>query len=131
MPKPRKPTSQIAAETLARNRGRYAGRELNEPKPTNSLGNVPSHLTENQKKLWKKLVATIPDGVLFAIDAVIVELTVRLTEKMHLGALKASEIGQLRGCLASLGATPADRSRVSVVPPETNPANDPTSFLDE
>ena len=131
MPRPRKPTSQIAAETLARNRGRYAARELNEPKPTTGLGNVPSHLSENQRKIWKKLVATIPDGILFAIDAVVIELTVRLTEKMHLGVLKSNEIGQLRGCLASLGATPADRSRVSVVPPETDPANDPTSFLDE
>ncbi len=131
MPKQRKPTSQIATETLARNRGRYAGRELTEPKPTTTLGNPPRHLSPAQKKIWKHLVSTIPDGVLFAIDAIAIELTVRLVERMQDGTLKSNEIGQLRGCLASLGATPADRSRVSVVPPETSSENDPTAFLDD
>ena len=131
MPKQREPTSQIASDTLARNRGRYADRELNEPKSTTSLGNVPSHLSDAQKKIWKKLVSTISDGVLFAIDAIAIELTVRLIERMQNGTLKSNEIGQLRGCLASLGATPADRSRVSVVPPETSSENDPTAFLDD
>ena len=131
MPKPRKPTSQLSELTLKRNTGRYADR-ANEPKPTNILGPPPKHLAPTQKKLWKELVKRIPDGVLYDCDTYIVELTVRLIEKMRTGTLMTSEVSQYRGCLASLGLTPADRSRVSVSEPQTDdePFSEPSAADD-
>lgn len=113
MPTARKHVNNLSEINRKRNSGRYKSRE-SEPKPVALLGSAPEHLDKVQKGIWRELVGRVAPGVLFACDAYVVELTVRLTEKMRAGQLTSSETGQYRGCLASLGITPADRSRVSV-----------------
>lgn len=111
----RKHPSQVGEKSLKKNASRYKAR-LNEPKPVALLGSAPKHLDAEQKRIWEEIVERVPEGILFACDAYVVELTVRLTQKMRDGKLSASETGQYRGCLASLGITPADRSRVKAPP---------------
>ena len=115
MPKPRKHVSQLGEVNRKRNSGRYKSR-ADEPKPASFNEKAPDYFTEDQQTIWADLVARVPTGVLKRCDVFILELTVILTEKMRAGGLKASEVGQYRGCLASLGITPADRSRVQVPP---------------
>jgi hypothetical protein len=127
MPKPRKPTSQLGEQTLAKNKGRYAAR-AREPRPAAKLGAPPKDLTPAQKKLWREIVAQVPPGVLTSADRIIVEITVRQLEKLRTGLASPVDIGHLRQSLASLGMTPADRSRVSTAP-EAPPQDDPYGFL--
>ena len=120
MPAPRKPTSQLAESTLRANVGRYASR-AKEPIPTKPLGNPPSHLTKDQKKVWRELAITAPPDVLTICDRWAVEVAVVLMTKIRTGTFHTADIAQLRQSLASLGMTPADRSRVSTNQPNTDP----------
>lgn len=81
--------------------------------PRGDLGSPPLYFNVIQAELWKDLVAVVPDGVLTAGDTYIVELTVLLIEKLRTGEIKPVEIGHLRASLASMGLTPADRTRVN------------------
>lgn len=116
MPTPRKHVSHLGENTRKRNVGRYKDREL-EAKPTIPLGPAPKHLTPAEKAIWAELVRVIPAGILFACDIFIVELCVMLSVKMRERRLSSTEVAQYRACLASLGASPADRSRVKAPPP--------------
>lgn len=128
MPRPRTPTSVLEATgALAHDSKRYASR-VTEPKITDALGVPPKHLTTSQKKVWKELAATAPAGVLTSADRWIVETAVILMTKIRSSDFSAADIGHLRSCLASLGMTPADRSRVSVAKQET-PQHDEWSDL--
>lgn len=82
------------------------------PKNDRPLGPAPARLKGKQLEAWNELVAAAPAGVLTAGDRAIVELAARLLATSWRARLKGGEISQLRGCLASLGLTPADRSRV-------------------
>lgn len=115
MPKARKHVTQLSETTRKRNTGRYKARQ-NEPKTSDFDEKAPDYFSEQQKGIWEDLVGRVPVGVLKACDTYVIELTVVLTAKLRTEGLKASELGQYRGCLASLGITPADRSRVYVPP---------------
>lgn len=127
MPRPRTPTALLEASgQLAHDPKRHAHR-ANEPQPTEPLGKAPNHLCASQKRIWKELAAIAPAGVLTNADRWIVETTVILMTKIRSGSFTSTDIGQLRTCLASLGLTPADRSRVSVEPTKTQDPDDPWS----
>lgn len=128
MSAPRKPTSQLAETTRKKNVGRY-GHRASEPKPVAKLGPPPKDFTPAQKKLWKEVVGQVPPGVLTGSDRIIIEIATRLLEKLRSGRATPVEIGHLRQTLATLGMTPADRSRVSTTPPDS-PTDDPLAFLD-
>jgi hypothetical protein len=128
MPRPRTPTIVLESRgALAHDAKRYAHR-ASEPKPTDPLGTPPPHLTKEQKKVWKELASTAPPDVLTVCDRWVVEAAVLLMTRVRTGIFNTADIAQLRSCLASLGMTPADRSRVSVSRPEINP-NDEWSDL--
>ena len=64
-------------------------------------------------KCWNKITANAPEGVLTRADRFIVELTARLFARWRSKATPSAWVGtQLRTCLASMGMTPSDRSRV-------------------
>lgn len=120
MPRPRTPTPILEATgALTHDSKRYASRTT-EPMPTGDLGTPPKHPTTAQKKTWKELAVTAPAGVLTSADRWIVETAVILMTKIRTASFTAADIGHLRSCLASLGMTPADRSRVSVTKQETS-----------
>jgi hypothetical protein len=111
MPRPRKPTS-LHLVTGTFNSTRHADRH--EPQVTAPLGDAPSDWPPQAKAIWQEVVNAIPDGVAGRPDRIIVELTARLLiETRSKGKFTAAVAAQLRCCLASLGLTPADRSRVS------------------
>jgi hypothetical protein len=129
MPRPRTPTAILEATgQLAHDPKRYATR-LTEPKPNTSLGTAPKHLTTAQKKVWKELSSTAPDGVLTGCDRWIVETSVILMSKIRTGNFTSTDIGHLRSCLAAMGMTPADRSRVSATPNAISDDLDELGFL--
>ena len=117
---PRKPTAQLALSgSLNKHPERLAAR-ANEPKPDPKFGNAPTHLTKAQKKVWKEVVDQIPDGVATKADRLVVEVVVRMTEKMREGTATSANYTTLMRGLSQLGMTPADRSKISVTPQESD-----------
>lgn len=116
MPRPRKPTQlHIIEGTLnsTRHRGRHG-----EPQVTSPLGDAPTDWPAPEKAIWHEVVDAVPAGILGKADRLIVELTCRLLIKSRTGECTPALASQLRYCLASLGMTPADRSRVATSPSE-------------
>ena len=114
MPRQRTPLSQARTNGAAdHNPARFADRV--EPVSRGPLGDPPPSFDDNLRDLWHQLESRVPEGVLTAGDCYIFELTVRLLARMGSfeDPLKPVEIGHLRGCLGSLGLTPADRTRVN------------------
>ena len=117
MPAPRKPTHlHLLSGATAKNPQRFSDR-VSEPGSNGPIGDPPSAFNNARKALWDEVVDLVPDGVLQKSDRVIVELVVMLLHELRTGDLNIAGIAQLRQALASLGCTPADRSRVSA-PPE-------------
>lgn len=118
MPRPRTPLEQAEATgAVDHNRKRFADRQK-APKYGGELGPAPDYFTPEQIMLWEALVERIPKSVLVAADTYIVELTVvqlyLFRQYARNGNLPtASAMAELRKCMASLGMTPADRTRVS------------------
>jgi hypothetical protein len=123
MPRPRKPTQlHFIQGTL--NRTRHKDRK-GEPVGDAPIGPAPADWPLPTVEVWNEIVRAIPEGVATAADRLIIELTTRLTIKMRSkGECTPAFASQLRCCLASLGLTPSDRSRVTTGAAErlTDPA---------
>ena len=116
MPNPRKPTKlHLLSGALERNPQRYSDRD-GEPASNGPIGDPPTGFTKARKAIWDEVVGLVPDGVLQKSDRIVVELVVMLLHELRTGELNIAGIAQLRQALASLGCTPADRSRVSAAP---------------
>ena len=116
MPAHRKPTNLLLINgSINHDKKRYANRTT-EPKPKGKIGAPAKKLSSELKDAWKELVKLVPPGVLTSADRIILELTATLTVKMRSGLMSTGETTQLISCLARLGLTPADRSRVNVDP---------------
>lgn len=84
----------------------------------------PSYFKELQIDAWNDIVEVLPDSVLQATDGIIVELAARLVSRFRAiddADITMAQVAQIRTALATLGMTPADRSRVSAK--KTTPAN--------
>ena len=128
MPNPRKPTALLAINGgLAKNPGRYTDR-VNEPQSNGPIGDAPAGFNKARKAIWNEVVSTVPDGVLQKSDRLIVELISGWLFDLRAGEATVADKAQLRMALASLGMTPADRSRVSATKEDTA-ADDPLRFL--
>lgn len=73
--------------------------------------------------VWHEIVAAVPDGVLQESDRFVVEVAATILARFRemRGVVSASEVAQLHRALASLGMTPADRSKVGVGEPDDEP----------
>lgn len=111
MPRPRTPLE--AAKTLGahlKDAGRYSGRK--EPK-VDPIGEPPDTLTEYEAQMWAEFVSEIP--WLGKSDRTVLEVACRLRARMRTDPeMGVNALAQLRMCLSAMGATPADRSKVSV-----------------
>ena len=84
-----------------------------EPVPENPLGDAPDCLNAKQKKTWIELSGIALPGVLGDSDRIIVEITARLlTELRSTEGLSVGKMSHLINCLARLGLTPSDRSKI-------------------
>lgn len=122
MPKPRTPSSVLEA------RGAFAhnpDRTREDFQSGDFDTDPPGYFSESQKAVWTEIVSLLPDGVLQATDRVAVELAARMVahfRSLDDAAVTMAQVAQIRMALATLGMTPADRSRVSAVKaPAVNP----------
>jgi len=99
--------------------GRKAQRQA-EPVPIAGAGSPPRHLTTDQKKVWREIIKKTPEGVITAMDRCSLEIVCVLLDRFRQAnsgkaeRLQGAELSALMRGLASLGMTPADRSKVSV-----------------
>jgi hypothetical protein len=107
----------------------------NEPIPSGPLGEPHASLTDLEKQIWHELAANAPPGVLTIADRIMVEMTCRLIARErdpeHKNPLKAAERQQIISCLARMGMSAADRSKIRVENPRGDqaPAQDTFSQL--
>lgn len=128
MPAHRKPTRlHLLYGSYKKNPQRQRERE-GEPEVIEPLGEPPKHLDANQRKAWREIARTAPEGVLTRADRVSVELAaVLLAQLRGQGAdFTPTRLAQLRYLLGQFGMTPADRSRVTLEtkPRKPNPFDD-------
>lgn len=113
MPAQRVPTAKLKLRGAFKRNPKRAAARAHEPKARPLNGRPPKGLKPKEVEAWNDLIADAPAGVLTSADRCILELTAALLAKRRTGALNGFLAQQLRACLASLGMTPADRSKVS------------------
>ena len=112
MSRPRKPTAELEnSGAFEKNPSRALARS-NEPANVPDLGNPPTCLSKDEKRIWKECRRIAP--WITAADAYALESVCRLVVKMRTGAMKSADYSVLRSLLSALGLTPGDRSKVSV-----------------
>jgi hypothetical protein len=113
MPKPRTPSNVLEA------RGAFAhnpDRTREDFQSGDFDKTAPKYFTKPQRAVWDEMVALLPETVLQATDRMAVELASRLVARFRSlddADVTMAQVAQIRTALASLGMTPADRSRVS------------------
>ncbi len=118
MPAHRVPTATLARRGAFKKDPQRARARANEPRPNGPIGEPPACLTPSQIKCWKEIIESAPEGVLTRADRFIVELAARLLALWRGRNAPPAWVGtQLRTCLASMGMTPSDRSRVGAGAP--------------
>lgn len=122
MPKPRTPSAVLEA------RGAFAhnpDRKREDFQSGEFDKSAPAYFSPDQVVVWDEIVCLLPPSVLQATDRLAVELTARLVARFRSqddADVSMAQVAQIRTALASLGMTPADRSRVGAIkPPAVNP----------
>jgi hypothetical protein len=130
MPAHRKPLETlIASGATDHDPQRYRNRQP-EPKSDEPLGNPPTSLNAEEKKIWREVAKHAIPGTLTGSDRVTMELLSRLILKMRVGTAKSGDHGTMLSLLARLGMTPADRLKVQAAKSaEKQPTHDEWSFI--
>lgn len=111
MARPRTPVAKAQASGAAvKNPGRHKDRAA--PKGIAVLGTAPSWMSPLQKKAWTSIVRELP--WLKESHRMLVMMATLLRAELETGTISMAKMQELRRCLAQLGATPADESRVSL-----------------
>ena len=122
MGNPRKPAAmaRVTGATL-KNPSRHIGRATPKVK---EIGPPPKRLGKFEVEAWRELVAELP--WLSDADRTLVELASRLKARMVTDPdVAIAALAQLRMCLSAMGATPADRTKVST--PKDDDDEDPAA----
>ena len=114
MPRPRKPAAKALVEGRhIINAGRY---KRNDPTGA-EIGAPPTWLNEQQATAWREFAGELP--WLNASHRCIVGIASVLRARLQSGAeMGTKSLSLLRLCLSSMGATPADASKISWAPAE-------------
>jgi phage terminase small subunit len=80
------------------------------------IGNPPDWLSEGEADIWRDIVLKAPEGLFTEPDGFMLSLFCQLMNRAKEGTIAAIERGQLIRLMASMGLTPADRSRISALP---------------
>src|SRR3954471_7058146 len=120
MPRPRTPREKARITGADRNHpSRFARRSAPNTVP---LGEPSDWMNDGQRAAWERFRREVP--WLMESDRVLVEIASYLRARIMIGEeVGVGVLNQLRMCMAQMGATPADRSKVAV-PDE--PDEDPT-----
>lgn len=113
MPRPRTPTAKAEA-TGASTKNPQRFRDRKEPVATGPLGREPEWFDEMQASMWEGFKVELP--WLTESDRAVMEVACVLRAQLRLQPqdIGVTKMNLLRLCLAQLGATPADRSKVAV-----------------
>lgn len=113
--RPRKPTKLHVLEGTrpgATNRDRGGEPECR------PLGEPPERFLQRGGKaklaIWQEVVRALPPGVITESDRFTLEIVVELLNDLRKGRITGAGMSSLQRGLASLGMTPADRSKVGV-----------------
>lgn len=117
----RKATAVIAAQGGFKTN---PNRKREDPPSAGDIGNPPEYLAEDEKAVWRELVASSPHGVLQASDSVAVELAATLLAdyRKDRASFNSGRLSVLQKALSAIGRTPVDRGRVAapIQPPDPN-----------
>jgi hypothetical protein len=123
MPKPRLPQSkaEVSGATL-KDPGRFKDRKT--PPGSRPVGNPYAAMTEPQRNCWEELKYEMP--WLTSSDRVLLEMVCILTARMRSGEEFGVQAMQaLSSMLSKLGATPADKTKITYDPgEEADPADE-------
>lgn len=93
----------------------HADRRRVDPKPAGVfVDRPPSYLTAPERAVWRELIANMAPGVLQNLDRPVLEIVSRLLAKFRADWLSTAELTRLTHALGLLGASPADRTKISV-----------------
>jgi hypothetical protein len=114
MPRPRKPSGKAAVEGRQLiNAGRY---KRNEP-TADAIGDPPKWLTEAQAAAWREFAGELP--WLNHSHRALLEISCTVRARLQSGEeVGTKALSLLRLCLGSMGATPADASKIAWAPEE-------------
>ncbi len=112
----RKATNVIAAKGGFKTN---PARRRADPPSSGMVGQPPAYLSEDEKATWQELLATSPQGVLQASDAVALELAATLLSdyRRDRSSFNAGRLAVLQKALSAIGRTPVDRGRVAAPAP--------------
>lgn len=110
-----------ATQVIAANGGFKANpsRRRIDPPSSGVVGQPPAYLDEDEEATWRELLATSPEGVLQASDAVALELAATLLSdyRKDRSSFNAGRLAVLQKALSAIGRTPVDRGRVAAPVP--------------
>src|SRR3954465_9198772 len=121
MPRPPTPREKARITGADRNHpSRFARRSAPHTAP---LGEPPNWMNHGQRVAWDQFRREIP--WLMESDRALVEIASYLRARLMSGEeVGVSALNQLRMCAAQMGATPADRSKVTLADePDDDPAD--------
>jgi len=127
--RPRKPTAIIALKGGLEHDKKHYKNRANEPGRIGPVSeDPPDYMTLEQKIAYRKVMKDCHPNVLCNADNLLVEALAVLYAEFVRAPLKFSApmYGRLFHCLAVLGMTPADRSRVT----QTNPDAEKNPFAE-
>jgi hypothetical protein len=108
--RPRTPLGKaVATGRVVNNPGRF--RDRKEPKGNSALGDAPDHLNPLECACWAAFARELP--WLKESDRALAEVASMLRAHVWAGTASLSVLSALRGCLSSMGGTPADRTKVA------------------
>ncbi|WP_246801326.1 hypothetical protein [Bradyrhizobium genosp. L] len=109
--------------TMAKIEGRHIKNpqrcKRNEP-TADAIGDPPAWLTDPQRTAWREFAGELP--WLNRSHRALVEIACTMRARLQAGQeVGTKTLALLRSCLASMGATPADASKVAWASPEEEP----------
>ena len=135
------PAHKKSAEILqltgaaSHDRNRYADRIANAVQDDSPLGDAPKQTLITFDEAWAEIVDMCPPGVLRKSDRLFVEQAARLhmllrncaaideIEGRALPRMEVKYVKQFESLMARLGASPADRGKVTASPPKEGPGD--------
>lgn len=114
MARPRKPSAILELTGAFKKNPQRKRARASEPVPTGGVGLPPAHFDANLSAIWYEVISMIPAGVPTASDRIIVELTCSLILGLRHHTSERGDKALLKSCLASMGMSPAERSKISI-----------------
>lgn len=114
MPRPRTPLARAHIEGRdLQHPGRFRGR--NEPKGLGPVGEPPSWMNESAQRAWREIASEVP--WLNSSHRGLLEIASTVRGRLIGGQeVGVNALNLLRQCMGSMGATPADASKIPLPP---------------